>query len=115
MNGHSIRVAYYFRELAKRMSMSAEEQDRIYYIALTEISKGARYHHERYDGSSYCEGFQGSGIPLVARFIGVADSYDAMSSASCYRRGLDKDVIISELTKGRGLSLTLKLHRLCCK
>lgn len=34
--------------------------------------------------------------------IGVADAYDAMSNARCYRQALDKDVIVSELTKGAG-------------
>lgn len=146
-NGHSVRVAEYSREIARRMGLSEDEQERIYYIALmhdigkigipdhilnkpealTEeerkiiqthvtiggdilkdftaldgISKGARYHHERYDGTGYCDKIKGEDIPLVARIIGVADTYDAMSSDRCYRKALPDDVILSELNKGIG-------------
>lgn len=146
-NGHSIRVAQYARELACRMGLPEEEQERIYYIALLhdigkigipdhilnkqgsltpderaviqthpsvggqvlknftaleDIDDGARYHHERYDGQGYCEGLKGKDIPLVARIIGVADSYDAMSSDRCYRPALSREKIIEELTTCSG-------------
>ncbi len=70
--------------------------------ALDEIADGARFHHERYDGSGYGEGRGGLDIPLVARIIGVADSYDAMQSSRCYRPGLTTEKITSELEKGAG-------------
>ncbi len=146
-NGHSVRVAEYSCEIAKRMGMSADEQERIYYMALMHdigkigipdgilkkpgalseeerqiiqthvtiggdilkdftaldgISQGARYHHERYDGQGYCGHKAAEEIPLVARIIGVADTYDAMSSDRCYRKALSEDVILSELNKGIG-------------
>jgi len=44
------------------------------------------YHHERWDGAGYPSGRSGSAIPLVARIIGVVDSYDAMTSDRPYRR-----------------------------
>lgn len=69
------------------------------------ISDGARYHHERYDGTGYCEGKKGDEIPIVARIIGVADTYDAMSSDRCYRKALSTEVIISELEKAAGTQL----------
>lgn len=69
------------------------------------ISDGARYHHERFDGTGYCEGKKGEEIPVIARIIGVADTYDAMSSDRCYRKALSKDVIISELEKAAGTQL----------
>ena len=47
-------------------------------------------------------GFAGAEIPLIARIIGVADAYDAMSNARCYRKALDREVIISELKEGTG-------------
>lgn len=81
--------------------------------ALTGISEGARYHHERYDGKGYCERIKGSDIPLIARIIGVADAYDAMSNERCYRQALDKGVIVNELTKGWVHGLILKLCQLC--
>ena len=70
--------------------------------ALDGISEGAQYHHERYDGTGYCQGLKGEEIPQIARIIGVADAYDTMANERCYRKALEKDVIISELTKGSG-------------
>lgn len=75
------------------------------FTALPHVEEGARYHHEKYDGTGYCEGKAGEDIPLVARIIGVADSYDAMSSDRCYRKALPKEVIISELNKAMGTQL----------
>ena len=72
------------------------------FTSIPGISEGARYHHERYDGNGYNEGFKGEEIPLFARIICVADSYDAMSSARCYRKSLDKDVIMEEFKKCSG-------------
>lgn len=46
-----------------------------------------QYHHERYDGSGYPAGLKGENIPLDARILAVADSYDAMTSLRPYRQG----------------------------
>lgn len=67
------------------------------YPALSQIDSGARYHHERYDGKGYPSGLSGKDIPLYARIICVADSYDAMSSDRCYRSRLDDEEIKKEL------------------
>ncbi len=72
------------------------------FTALDGIMDGAKYHHERYDGKGYCEGRAGEDIPLMARIIGVADTYDAMSSERCYRKPLSEDIILSELKNGSG-------------
>lgn len=53
------------------------------------IAEGAMYHHERYDGNGYAAGLAGDAVPLFARIICVADSFDAMSSARCYRGKLE--------------------------
>ena len=146
-NGHSQRVAIYSAEIAKRMGMSDEEQEQIYYMGmlhdigkigipdailkkpgkLTEeemqiirnhptiggeilkdftaiqgISDGARYHHERYDGNGYNEGLKGEEIPLAARIICVADSYDTMSSKRVYKELHEENYILSELDQCSG-------------
>jgi HD-GYP domain-containing protein (c-di-GMP phosphodiesterase class II) len=72
------------------------------FTALEDIDDGAKYHHERYDGKGYCDGLSGKDIPLVARIIGVADSYDAMASDRCYRPALSKEKILSELQENSG-------------
>lgn len=146
-NGHSMRVADYSREIAKRMGKSTQEQDQIYYMGLLHdvgkigipdeiinktgrltdeefaiirrhpligadilknvsempaLSTGTRGHHERYDGKGYPDGLKGEQIPLEARIIAVADSYDAMTSRRSYRDILPQDVVRGEIEKGKG-------------
>ena len=146
-NGHSMRVAAYSREIARRFGESEKEQEDIYYMALlhdigkigvpdvvitkegklteseydivknhpsigAEILKhiseipgvdaGARWHHEKYDGTGYPDGLKGEEIPIVARIIGVADSYDAMASTRSYRKVMPQEAVRAEIEKGRG-------------
>lgn len=67
------------------------------------IHDAALHHHERYDGTGYPDGLRGEEIPIQARIIAVADSFDAMNTNRSYRKQLPRDVIISELTKNRGI------------
>lgn len=67
-----------------------------------QLAIAARYHHERYDGKGYPNGLAGEKIPEVARILGVADSYDAMTSNRSYRSGLPQEVVREEIIKGRG-------------
>ncbi|WP_040203519.1 HD-GYP domain-containing protein [Neobacillus jeddahensis] len=60
------------------------------------------YHHERYDGKGYPTGLKGMQIPLVARIVAVADTFDAMSSQRVYRDKLDLDVILKEIERNKG-------------
>ena len=62
-----------------------------------------RYHHERYDGKGYPEGKAGTDIPLVARIICVADSFDAMNTDRVYRKRLSREQIIHEIETNKGL------------
>ena len=55
--------------------------------SLQHLTTGARYHHERWDGSGYPEGLRGNHIPLVAQIMAVCDAYDAMTSTRAYRSG----------------------------
>lgn len=66
------------------------------------IAQGAKYHHERYDGQGYPNGLQGHNIPEIARILGVADSYDAMTSNRSYRATLPQEVVRAEIEKGKG-------------
>jgi HD-GYP domain-containing protein (c-di-GMP phosphodiesterase class II) len=58
------------------------------------------HHHERWDGRGYPDGLSGENIPLGARIIAVADSFDAMTTDRPYRRGLGADAAIQELIRG---------------
>lgn len=147
-NGHSIRVAEYSREIARRSGKTEKEQEDIYYMGLLhdigkigipdeiiskksgltqeeeqiirmhpiigadilkniseipQIEIGAHWHHERYDGNGYPDGKKGTEIPEVARIIGVADAYDAMTSKRSYRDVLPQKVARDEIQKGRGI------------
>ena len=66
------------------------------------IEKGARWHHERYDGKGYPDGIKGEEIPEFSRIICVADAYDAMTSTRSYRDILPQEKVRSEIVKGRG-------------
>ncbi len=66
------------------------------------LSTGARWHHERYDGTGYPDGISGEDIPSEARIIAIADSYDAMSSKRSYRDVLPQAKVRAEMEKGKG-------------
>ncbi len=72
------------------------------YTAIDGIYDGAMYHHERYDGTGYPSGLKGDEIPLYSRIICVADAYDAMNSNRCYRKHLNKKMILDELKDNSG-------------
>jgi len=69
---------------------------------LSDTLPGIRGHHERWDGRGYPDGISGENIPLVARLLAVADTFDAMTSDRPYRKGLDLGFSINEIEKGAG-------------
>ena len=62
-----------------------------------------RQHHERYDGKGYPRGLSDEQIPLGARIIAVADTYDALTSERPYRRALTNAEALEELQEGAGI------------
>ena len=70
------------------------------------------YHQERVDGKGYPQGLKGEQIPLGARIVGVADSYDAMISGRPYRAALTKPEIIAEFTRCSGTQFDYHLAEL---
>ncbi|MCM2323676.1 MAG: HD-GYP domain-containing protein [Oligoflexia bacterium] len=58
---------------------------------------GIRYHHERIDGLGYPDRIKGENIPLTARIILIADTYDAMTTTRPYRKGMTSDIAYKEL------------------
>jgi HD-GYP domain-containing protein (c-di-GMP phosphodiesterase class II) len=66
------------------------------------LSIGARWHHERYDGSGYPDGISGEQIPTEVRIIAVADAYDAMTSRRRYRDIMPQKEVREEFQKGMG-------------
>ncbi|KAA9005807.1 HD domain-containing protein [Paenibacillus spiritus] len=60
-------------------------------------------HHERLDGSGYPYGIKEEDILLEAKIIGIADTFDAMTSDRPYRRGLPPEVAMDELKRLSGI------------
>ena len=67
------------------------------------------HHHERWDGGGYPEGLKGEEIPIEARILAIADSFEAMTSARPYRPALSLEEVIKELQKGAGIQFDPKL------
>ncbi len=156
-NGHSLRVAKYSREIARRLGKSREEQMKIYYAGLLHdigkigisdaiinkttrltdeefaeiqthpgigyeilskmsdfegLAVGAIGHHERYDGRGYPNHLKGEEIPEMARIIGVADAYDAMTSNRSYRNALTQERVRGELEKGKNTQFDARFAEL---
>lgn len=61
-----------------------------------------KYHHERIDGKGYPEGIKGHDIPLLARILCVADSFDAMTADRPYKKALPKEAAIEQLRQKAG-------------
>ena len=80
-----------------------------------ELSIGASFHHERYDGKGYPFGLKGEEIPEIARIIAVADSYDAMASKRSYRNTLPREKTRSELEKGIGTQFDPQFAKIMIK
>lgn len=72
---------------------------------LHHVLPAVRHHHERIDGQGYPAGLAGSAIPLAARVIAVADTYEAMTSSRAYRPGKPHEVAAAELVRVAGSQL----------
>ena len=66
------------------------------------VLDGVRYHHERFDGRGYPHGLAGRDIPLFARIIAVADTFDAMSSNRVYRAARPRAEVFAEMRRVSG-------------
>ncbi|MBS0206058.1 MAG: HD-GYP domain-containing protein [Planctomycetes bacterium] len=69
---------------------------------LAQILPGVRHHHEAFNGKGYPDKLKGEGIPLMARIIAVADSYDAMVSDRPYRKGMPLERLEEIFRRGAG-------------
>lgn len=79
---------------------------------LKDIIPGIRGHHERFDGTGYPDKLKGSEIPLIARIIAVADTFDAMTTDRPYRKGLSKRKALAELKRYAGTQFDPKVVEL---
>jgi HD-GYP domain-containing protein (c-di-GMP phosphodiesterase class II) len=89
-----------FEHMMMHAVYGAEILDRIDH--LKDVIPGIKYHHEKYDGSGYPDGLKGKKIPVIARIIAVADTFDAITTDRPYRKGLSFDSAFEELKKSAG-------------
>lgn len=85
------------------------------YPGFEKIAENARFHHERFDGKGYPMGLQGEEIPLLARIILIADTFDAMTSTRPYRKGLPYEVAFEELNQFSGSQFDPNLVKAFCE
>jgi putative nucleotidyltransferase with HDIG domain len=68
---------------------------------LREIAPGVKYHHEQVGGGGY-HGLKGEDIPIFAKIVAVADTYDAMTTDRPYRKAMKREAAIQELRRCSG-------------
>lgn len=64
---------------------------------MANIIPSMKYHHEWWDGTGYPEGLKNFEIPLFARIIAIADTFDAMTSDRPYQKKMDKDFVVNKI------------------
>jgi HD-GYP domain-containing protein (c-di-GMP phosphodiesterase class II) len=78
---------------------------------MRDIVPGVLYHHERADGKGYPSGLTGGQIPLVGKIVGLADSFDAMTSKRTYRDAMTVEEARAEIERGLGTQFDEKVGR----
>lgn len=69
---------------------------------LSDVLPGVLHHHERWDGRGYPHGLEAERIPMFARIIALADSFDAMSSNRTYRAAMSRQDVLDEIKRCAG-------------
>ena len=82
---------------------AAAEPLRLFAAWLKDAIDVVRHHHEKFDGSGYAEGLNGTEIPLRARVFSIADVFDALTSRRPYKEPCSLDETMEILKKGRGI------------
>jgi len=77
--------------------------------SLKDMVPGVRAHHERWDGKGYPDGLKGEEIPLEARILAIADTFDAMTTDRPYRKALSVEEALLEIKQCSGTQFDPKL------
>ena len=92
-----------FNIIKRHSDMGAEILEHV--RQLREIVPGVRYHHEHVNGKGYPDGLRGEEIPILAKIVAVADTYDAMTTDRPYRKAMEKESAVEELKICSGTQL----------
>ncbi len=98
-------------EERKEMEKHAEASWRILSssVEFKELAKYILHHHESWSGGGYPQGVKGQEIPLEARIITLADSYDAMTNARSYKPAMSREAAIAEIVEKSGIQFDPEL------
>jgi HD-GYP domain-containing protein (c-di-GMP phosphodiesterase class II) len=69
---------------------------------LADVIPGMKYHHEKWSGGGYPEGLKGEEIPLQARIVTVADTFDAMTTTRPYQQAMEIDYVVKRIRQFAG-------------
>lgn len=69
---------------------------------LADVLPIIKHHHENFIGTGYPDQLKGEDIPLGARIIAIADTYDAMTSNRPYRKKISHDAAVEEIVRCKG-------------
>ncbi|MBN2590249.1 MAG: HD domain-containing protein [Sedimentisphaerales bacterium] len=78
---------------------------------MRDIVPGVLCHHERMDGRGYPDGLHGDQFPTIGKIVGLADSFDAMTSKRTYRDAMSVEKALTEIEKGLGKQFDEKIGR----
>lgn len=76
---------------------------------LKEIIPGIKHHHEKWDGKGYPDGLAGENIPVLARIVTVADTFDAMTTTRPYQKAMALDYVVSRIRSFSGIRFDPKV------
>jgi putative nucleotidyltransferase with HDIG domain len=91
-----------FAQMQKHPALGARILKNIQSATVEAVIPGVRYHHEKWDGTGYPDGLKGEQIPYLGRLLGVADFYDALTSARSYRPAMSAEEAIRLVESGAG-------------
>ena len=91
-----------YAEMQKHPVHGARILENIQSATVQAVLPGVQYHHERWDGTGYPEGLKGEAIPFLGRLLGVADFFDALTSARAYRGAMTQQEAVALVEKGAG-------------
>ena len=92
-----------FAEMRKHPVHGARILANIKSPLVSAVLPGVQYHHEKWDGTGYPDGLSGDGIPLLGRLLGVADFFDALTSARAYHAAKSLDEVVKLIAEGSGV------------
>lgn len=113
LNKPSMLTVTEFDEMKKHSVTGAEIVGKV--RRFQEETEIIRHHHERWDGKGYPDGLKGTAIPLGARIVAVADTFDAMTSDRPYRKALTPEEALKEIEKCAGTQLDPDVVKLFCE